>query len=110
MADLLMPKLGGDTLFADMEAAYDGLSSTFKKMIDGLTAVHDFQNFRVLFTKSEEDQAKLRKIHRWIGNHLKNPTRIKLRNRRENDLAKIERDYVNAIEAAIREMNAEQTT
>jgi late competence protein required for DNA uptake (superfamily II DNA/RNA helicase) len=30
-----------------------------------------------------EDQAKLRKIHRWIGNHLKNPTRIKLRNRRK---------------------------
>jgi len=64
----IMPKLGGDTLFADMEAAYDGLSSTFKKMIGGLTAVHDFQNFRVLFTKSEEDQAKLRKMEELFPN------------------------------------------
>ncbi len=64
----IMPKLGGDTLFADMEAAYDGLSSTFKKMIDGLTAVHDFQNFRVLFTKTEEDQAKLRKMEELFPN------------------------------------------
>ena len=64
----IMPKLGGDTLFADMEAAYDGLSSTFKKMIDGLAAVHDFQNFRVLFKKTEEDQAKLRKMEELFPN------------------------------------------
>src|SRR5688500_13961276 len=36
----IMPKLGGDTLFADMEAAYEGLSPTFRNMIDGLKAVH----------------------------------------------------------------------
>jgi taurine dioxygenase len=64
----IMPKLGGDTLFTDMEAAYDGLSTTFKKMIDGLTAVHDFQNFRVLFKKTEEDQAKLRKMEELFPN------------------------------------------
>src|SRR5579863_4626360 len=34
----IMPKVGGDTLFADMEAAYEGLSPTFRKMIDGLSA------------------------------------------------------------------------
>jgi taurine dioxygenase len=64
----IMPKLGGDTLFADMEAAYDGLSATFKKMIDGLKAVHDFQNFRVLFKKTEEDRAKLRMMEELFPN------------------------------------------
>ena len=66
----IMPKIGGDTLFADMEAAYDGLSSTFRKMLDGLSAIHDFQNFRVLFKKTEEDQAKLRKMEELFPNPL----------------------------------------
>jgi taurine dioxygenase len=64
----IMPKLGGDTLFADMEAACDGLSTTFKKMIHGLRAVHDFQNFRVLFKNTEEDQAELRKLEELFPN------------------------------------------
>ena len=64
----IMPKLGGDTLWGDMEAAYDGLSDTFKKMIDGLRAVHDFQNFRVLFKKTQEDEAKLRKMEELFPN------------------------------------------
>jgi taurine dioxygenase len=64
----IMPKVGGDTLWADMEAAYEGLSVTFRKMIDGLKAVHDFQNFRVLFKKTEEDQAKLRKMEELFPN------------------------------------------
>jgi len=64
----IMPKLGGDTLWADMEAAYEGLSDTFKKTIDGLRAVHDFQNFRVLFTNADEDRAKLRKMEELFPN------------------------------------------
>src|ERR1700720_3847408 len=56
----IMPKAGGDTLWADMCAAYAGLSDPFKAMIGGLRAVHDFQNFRALFSPSPEDQAKLR--------------------------------------------------
>lgn len=64
----IMPGIGGDTLWADMEAAYDGLSPTFRKMIDGLTAVHDFQNFRVLFKKTDEDQAKLRRMEELYPN------------------------------------------
>ena len=36
------PAVGGDTLWADMGAAYDGLSDDVKEMIEGLTAVHDF--------------------------------------------------------------------
>ncbi len=36
-----LPQIGGDTLFADMSAAYDGLSPAMKEWICGLTAVHD---------------------------------------------------------------------
>jgi len=64
----IMPKLGGDTLWADMEAAYEGLSDRFKTMIEGLRAVHDFQNFRVLFKNTDEDRAKLRKMEDMFPN------------------------------------------
>jgi hypothetical protein len=37
-----VPEVGGDTLFADMGAAYDGLEDDVKAQIDGLVAVHDF--------------------------------------------------------------------
>jgi taurine dioxygenase len=42
----VVPPVGGDTLFADMFAAYEGLSDEVKEKIDGATAVHSFeQNF-----------------------------------------------------------------
>lgn len=65
---LEIPGRGGDTLWADMCAAYDALSDTLKGMIDGLTAVHDFKNFRVLFTSSEEDQKRLREMEQLYPN------------------------------------------
>jgi alpha-ketoglutarate-dependent taurine dioxygenase len=37
-----IPPVGGDTLFSDMNAAYEGLSHELKARIDGLTATHDF--------------------------------------------------------------------
>lgn len=64
----IMPKLGGDTLWADMEAAYEGLSEPFRRMIGSLRAVHDFQNFRVLFKNSAEDRAKLRRMEELFPN------------------------------------------
>jgi len=39
-----VPKIGGDTLFADQYAAYDGLSAAMKKRIDGLIALHHYGN------------------------------------------------------------------
>ena len=35
------PPFGGDTMWADMTAAYDALSDRMKAYLDGLTAVHD---------------------------------------------------------------------
>lgn len=37
-----VPAHGGDTLFSDMHAAYDGLDGGTKRAIDDLVAVHDF--------------------------------------------------------------------
>lgn len=40
------PAIGGDTLFADMYAAYDGLPQRIKVRVEGRTARHDFAGFR----------------------------------------------------------------
>jgi len=37
-----VPEVGGDTLFCDMYAAYDGLDDDVKASLEGLRAVHDF--------------------------------------------------------------------
>jgi taurine dioxygenase len=36
-----LPTVGGDTCFANMYAAYDGLSTPMRELVDGLHAVHD---------------------------------------------------------------------
>lgn len=59
---LEIPKVGGDTLWADMCAVYNGLSDPIKGMIDGLSAVHDFKPFRALYGESDEDREKVRKM------------------------------------------------
>jgi len=37
-----VPDVGGDTLFCDMYAAYEGLDDDVRASLDGLRAVHDF--------------------------------------------------------------------
>jgi taurine dioxygenase len=69
---ITMPARGGDTLWADMAAAYAGLSSRMQHLIDGLEAVHDFQNFRHKFDDlpPRERHAKLAQMEE----ELPNPT------------------------------------
>jgi taurine dioxygenase len=51
-----IPEAGGDTLFANMEAAYDGLSPKMKEFVCGLTAVHDIARvFAKRLGKSAEE-------------------------------------------------------
>jgi alpha-ketoglutarate-dependent taurine dioxygenase len=38
---IVIPTAGGDTLWADTQAAYEGLSPAIRQFVDGLTAVHD---------------------------------------------------------------------
>lgn len=38
---VVVPRFGGDTAFASMYAAYEGLSAPMKRLLDGLHAVHD---------------------------------------------------------------------
>ncbi|MCB1645444.1 MAG: TauD/TfdA family dioxygenase [Pseudomonadales bacterium] len=39
---VIIPERGGDTLFASMSAAWEGLSDHWQQFLSGLTAVHDF--------------------------------------------------------------------
>ena len=61
---LIIPPTRGDTIWADMCAAYDGLSDPMKDMIKNLSAVHDFKNFRALFSRNDADQKQLREMER----------------------------------------------
>lgn len=40
----VVPKVGGDTLFADQQAAYDDLPAAMKRRIDPLLAIHHYGN------------------------------------------------------------------
>lgn len=54
-----VPPVGGDTLFADMEAAYDGLPDEIKTEIDGQVARHDFDIFRRALVKKGASEAEV---------------------------------------------------
>ncbi|HEY2069163.1 MAG TPA: TauD/TfdA family dioxygenase [Rhizomicrobium sp.] len=54
-----VPPVGGDTLFADMYAAYDGLKDSVKAKIDGKTAMHDFGHFRTGMRKAGKSEAEI---------------------------------------------------
>ena len=54
-----IPAVGGDTLWCDMEAAYEGLDEITKERIDGLVAVHDFtHSFGMLLGPDELAEKK----------------------------------------------------
>jgi taurine dioxygenase len=58
------PSVGGDTLFADMYAAYDGLSDAVKDEIEGRAAVHDFAHFRASLRKQGKTEAEIEAFNR----------------------------------------------
>jgi len=53
LAARLLPKVGGDTLFANQYLAYETLSDGMKKLLDGLCAVHS--NGRILASLEVDD-------------------------------------------------------
>lgn len=51
-----IPRNGGDTLFANMYAAYEALSEPLRGLLSGLTALHESEhNFRGYFGAQDED-------------------------------------------------------
>ncbi len=46
------PPIGGDTLFADMYAAFEGLPDAVKERVEGRTARHDFVRFKIGMRKN----------------------------------------------------------
>lgn len=65
---LQIPERGGDTMWADMCAAYDGLSPKLREFITGLTATHDFKNFRVLYKGDAQKRAQLLQMEEMFPN------------------------------------------
>ena len=53
------PPVGGDTLFADMYAAYEGLPDATKARIEGRVAVHDFAHFRDRMRRKGKSEAEI---------------------------------------------------
>ena len=53
------PDHGGDTLFADMYAAYNDLNDDIKDTLEGAIAVHDFAGFRDRLIKEGKSQEEI---------------------------------------------------
>jgi len=75
---IVVPKLGGDTLFANQYAAYDDLPATMKQRIESLVAIHHYGNRNdqneasrtVASVLTEEQKAKMPLItHRIVRPH-----------------------------------------
>jgi taurine dioxygenase len=65
-----LPEIGGDTLFANMYAAYDALSAPMRKMLDGLTAVHDGEMlYRGRYTSGDAGRVYPKATHPVIRTH-----------------------------------------
>ena len=54
-----VPAVGGDTLFADMEAAYESLDDATRTLIDGRKAIHAFEPLRQALIKRSASNEEL---------------------------------------------------
>ncbi|MEC8481440.1 MAG: TauD/TfdA family dioxygenase [Pseudomonadota bacterium] len=59
-----VPEVGGDTLFANMEAAYQGLDDETKALITGRRAIHQFEPMRQYLLQSGADAEKMAKFEK----------------------------------------------
>ena len=61
---LEIPRIGGDTLFVNMEQVYESLSAGLQELLVGLRAVHDFSHADRVFFARREDGGRLSARHR----------------------------------------------
>lgn len=59
-----VPDIGGDTLFANMEAAYDDLDEELKQRLDGLIAEHDAPGFHQRMRELGSSEEKVEAIRK----------------------------------------------
>lgn len=65
-----VPEVGGDTLFANMYAAYEALSAPMRTMLAGLTAVHDGEAlYRGRYTSNDGGRVYPRAVHPVVRTH-----------------------------------------
>ena len=69
----IVPDVGGDTLFADLEAAYLGLSEPVRELVDGLTVLHDGSNFQDWAWGPNVDEARRNDILSWAAHKVEHP-------------------------------------
>ena len=58
----IIPGIGGNTAFANMNAVWEGLSDRWQHFLSGLEAVHDFKPFRGLFSDDRAGIERMRKF------------------------------------------------
>jgi len=59
-----VPAVGGDTLFADMAAVYDGLPGVLKARIENRVALHGLGYLSLAMRKSGKSEDEIRAMHR----------------------------------------------
>lgn len=60
---LIAPETGGDTMWANMELAYDLLDEDTKARIEGLEATHDWDNFRQGLRRLQVPEEKIEELN-----------------------------------------------
>ena len=66
----VLPEVGGDTLFANMYAAYEALSEPMRRLLAGLTAVHDGEGlYRGRYGTDDRGKTYPRAVHPVIRTH-----------------------------------------
>jgi taurine dioxygenase len=59
LRSVITPDIGGDTVFASMTAAYDGLPPSLQRFYETLEAINDFKVFRSLYSHDTEGRQRL---------------------------------------------------
>ena len=59
LRSVITPEIGGDTVFASMTAAYDGLPVALQQFYETLAALNDFKVFRSLYSHNHDGRQKL---------------------------------------------------
>ncbi len=66
----IVPEEGGDTLYADMTAAYDALDDDTKREIDGLTATHTYRaRYEAMMEQGVRPPKTEEELSQWIDVH-----------------------------------------